>query len=156
MSNQPSTPLGLVALIVSAYVRNNKVETQALPGLIQEICQTMTYLHMNPGAGESSVESAKQMPAVPPKKSVFADYIICLEDGKKLKMLKRHLNSAYGLTPDAYRQKWGLPDTYPMVAPNYAERRSTLARAIGLGRKAIAAGNEGEPVATRRRRIAAE
>ena len=156
MSNQPSTPLGLVALIVSAYVGNNKVETQALPVLIQEICQTMAYLHMNHGAGESPLESAKQVPAVPPKKSVFADYIICLEDGKKLKMLKRHLNSAYGLTPDAYRQKWGLPDTYPMVAPNYAEQRSTLARAIGLGRKAKAAGNEGEPVATRRRRIAAE
>ena len=123
------------------------METQALPVLIQEICQTMACLHMNPGAGENLLESAKQVPAVSPKKSVFADYIICLEDGKKLKMLKRHLQSAYGLTPTTYRQKWGLLDSYPMVAPNYAERRSVLARKIGLGRKSGVAGTEGEPTA---------
>ncbi|WP_048852637.1 MucR family transcriptional regulator, partial [Komagataeibacter europaeus] len=84
--------------------------------------------------GQTTTEIPDLVPAVPVKKSVFPDYIVCLEDGKKLKMLKRHLQSAYGMTPKQYREKWGLPDSYPMVAPDYAARRSALAQEIGLGR----------------------
>ena len=99
--------------------------------LIRRVHATLTGTQKPPA--EAAAE--KQQPAVPPKKSVFPDYIICLEDGKKLKMLKRHLQTSYSLTPAQYREKWGLPHDYPMVAPSYAEKRSTLAKTIGLGRR---------------------
>ncbi|MCX7381540.1 MAG: MucR family transcriptional regulator [Alphaproteobacteria bacterium] len=121
--------LGLTAQIVSAHVSNNSISADALPALIQDIYRTLAAI----GQGEPVVE--KQQPAVPIKKSVFADHIVCLEDGKKLKMLKRHLKTAYNMTPDQYREKWGLPPDYPMVAPTYAKHRSTLAKQIGLGTK---------------------
>ncbi len=120
----------LTAQITSAHCANNTVEADALPGLIHRIYQALASV------GEPAAASVeKPTPAVPPKRSVFPDYIVCLEDGKKLKMLKRHLKTAYDMTPDAYRQRWGLPADYPMVAPSYAEKRSALAKQIGLGRR---------------------
>ena len=133
MDTMPATSSDLIVLtaqITSAYCANNTVEADVLPGLIHQIYQALASVD-EPAA--ASVE--KPTPAVPPKRSVFPDYIVCLEDGKKLKMLKRHLQSAYNMTPDAYRDRWGLPLDYPMVAPNYAEKRSVLAKQIGLGRK---------------------
>ena len=125
--------LGLTAQIVSAHVSKNLVHTEALPSLIQSVYRSLST------AGDAEAAPAPaQTPAVPIKKSVFPDYIVCLEDGKKLKMLKRHLQTSYGLSPDAYRTKWGLPRDYPMVAPNYAATRSGLAKKIGLGRKPAA------------------
>ena len=125
-----SDVLGLTAQIVSAHVSNNPVMPDALPALIQDVYRTLA------GVGKEPVQPDKPQPAVPVRKSVFPDHIICLEDGKKLKMLKRHLKTAYNMTPDQYRTKWGLSREYPMVAPNYAEHRSSLARKIGLGRRA--------------------
>ncbi|WP_323989181.1 MucR family transcriptional regulator [Nguyenibacter sp. L1] len=119
----------LTAQIAAAYVSGNGVEAASLPDLIRKIYATLD------GLGRAVAEPERPVPAVPPKKSVFPDYIICLEDGKKLKMLKRHLKTAYNLTPDEYRERWGLPHDYPMVAPNYASHRSSLARKIGLGTK---------------------
>jgi len=124
-----SDVLGLTAQIVSAHVSNNSVAPDALPNLIQEVYRTLA------GVGKEQVVPDKQQPAVPIKKSVFPDHIICLEDGKKLKMLKRHLKTSYNMTPEQYREKWQLPPDYPMVAPNYARHRSTLAKKIGLGTK---------------------
>src|ERR1700712_3222421 len=121
--------LGLTAQIVSAHVSNNPIGAEALPSLIQEVYRTLA------GVGKEQVLPDKQQPAVPVKKSVFPDHIICLEDGKKLKMLKRHLQTSYNMTPDQYREKWQLPPDYPMVAPNYAKHRSSLAKKIGLGTK---------------------
>ena len=121
--------LGLTAQIVSAHVSNNSVSPDALPGLIQEVFRTLS------GVGREPAQPERPEPAVPAKRSVFADYIICLEDGKKLKMLKRHLKTSYNMTPDQYRDRWNLPSDYPMVAPNYARHRSTLAKRIGLGTK---------------------
>ena len=121
--------LGLTAQIVSAHVANNSVQPDALPALIQSVFKTLA------GAGKDAPEQAKLEPAVPIKKSVFPDHIICLEDGKKLKMLKRHLATSYNMTPQQYRERWGLPHDYPMVAPDYAKHRSALAKEIGLGRK---------------------
>jgi predicted transcriptional regulator len=121
--------LGLTAQIVSAHVSNNSVTPDALPTLIQEVYRTLS------GVGKEAPQPDKPMPAVPVKKSVFPDYIICLEDGKKLKMLKRHLKTAYNISPEQYRERWGLPSDYPMVAPNYAKHRSSLAKKIGLGTK---------------------
>ncbi len=121
--------LGLTAQIVSAHVSNNAIGADALPSLIQEVYRTLA------GVGKEQVLPDKQQPAVPVKKSVFPDHIICLEDGKKLKMLKRHLKTSYNLTPEQYREKWQLPPDYPMVAPNYAKHRSSLAKKIGLGTK---------------------
>jgi predicted transcriptional regulator len=121
--------LGLTAQIVSAHVSNNAVTPDALPALIQDVYRTLA------GVGREPVALEKPQSAVPVKKSVFPDYLVCLEDGKKLKMLKRHLKTAYDLTPDQYRERWGLPPDYPMVAPNYADHRSTLAKKIGLGTK---------------------
>ena len=121
--------LGLTAQIVSAHVSNNAVASDALPSLIQEVYKTLS------GIGTEVVEAERPQPAVPIKRSVFADHIVCLEDGKKLKMLMRHLKTAYNMTPEQYRERWGLPAEYPMVAPNYAERRSALAKEIGLGTK---------------------
>ncbi len=124
-----SDVLGLTAQIVSAHVSNNSVAPDALPNLIQEVYRTLA------GVGKEPAAPDKQQPAVPVKKSVFPDHIICLEDGKKLKMLKRHLKTSYNMTPEQYREKWQLPPDYPMVAPNYARHRSSLAKKIGLGTK---------------------
>ena len=121
--------LGLTAQIVSAHVSNNAVSRDALPELIQSVFSTLI------AAGTEQPEPERLQPAVPIKKSVFADYIVCLEDGKKLKMLKRHLQTSYNMTPEQYRERWSLPHDYPMVAPKYAEHRSELAKKIGLGRK---------------------
>jgi predicted transcriptional regulator len=131
MAEHPAniTVLGLTAQIVSAHVSNNSVSPDALPSLIQEVYKTLA------GVGNERTEPERPQPAVPVKKSVFADHIICLEDGKKLKMLKRHLKTAYNMTPEQYRDRWGLPPDYPMVAPNYARHRSSLAKKIGLGTK---------------------
>lgn len=127
--------LSLTADIVAAHVSHNKVETADLPALIRQVFGTLAGL--DGSAAAPSVAAAavadKLQPAVPIKKSVAADYIICLEDGKKLKMLKRHLMSHYDMTPEQYREKWGLPADYPMVAPNYALHRQALAKKIGLG-----------------------
>ena len=119
--------LELTTEIVAAHVANNPVPVTDLPNLIQDVYRTLTAI------GVPAEEPERPKPAVPVKKSVFPDYIICLEDGKKLKMLKRHLKTAYNMTPDEYRDRWGLQPDYPMVAPNYAERRSHLAKEIGLG-----------------------
>ena len=123
-----SAILGLTAQIVSAHTANNDVNPGALPSVIRAVYDTLSRIGDEPVA---HVEKAQ--PAVPIRKSVFPDYIICLEDGKRLKMLKRHLATSYNLTPDQYREKWGLEASYPMGAPNYAERRSALAKEIGLG-----------------------
>src|SRR4051812_38232580 len=135
MSDQVAADiLGLTAQIVSAHVSKNQVGTDELSSLIQSVYRSLST------AGEvEAPPAAAQMPAVPIKKSVFPDYIVCLEDGKKLKMLKRHLQTSYGMSPDAYRNKWGLPRDYPMVAPSYAATRSTLAKSSGLGRRPAAA-----------------
>ncbi len=128
-SSATQAMLGLTAQIVSAHVSNNAVSRDALPDLIQQVFSTLM------AAGTEQVEPERLQPAVPIKKSVFAEYIVCLEDGKKLKMLKRHLQTSYNMTPEQYRERWGLPHDYPMVAPKYAEHRSELAKKIGLGRK---------------------
>jgi predicted transcriptional regulator len=119
--------LELTTEIVAAHVGNNPVSAAELPSLIQDVYRTLISV------GTSQAPSEKPKPVVPVKKSVFPDYIICLEDGKKLKMLKRHLKTAYSMTPEEYRERWGLPADYPMVAPNYAKHRSALAKEIGLG-----------------------
>ncbi len=121
----------LTADVVAAYVSNNPVPVGELPSLIADVHAALGRVG---GASEPSPVE-KQKPAVNPKRSVHDDYIVCLEDGKKFKSLKRHLMTHYGLTPDQYREKWGLEATYPMVAPNYASARSALAKKMGLGRK---------------------
>ena len=121
--------LRLTAKIVSAHVGKYQVAATALPELIQAVHLSLTT------ADTVEPAPASLTPAVPIRKSVFPDHIVCLEDGKKLKMLKRHLRGRYGMTPEQYRQKWGLPADYPMVAPDYASLRSTLAKQLGLGRK---------------------
>ena len=128
--------LALTAEIVSAHIGNNAVSGDDVAGLIQSVFDTLS------GLGSEEAAPAALTPAVPIKRSVTDDYIVCLEDGKKLKMLKRHLMTAYGMTPEQYRAKWGLKADYPMVAPNYALKRQELAKKIGLGRKPRAA----EPV----------
>ena len=122
--------LTLTADIVAAHVSNNSVAVNDLPNLIANVHGALTAISANRSAPE-----AKPEPKVPIRSSIKPDYIVCLEDGKRLKMLKRHLMTHYQLTPDQYRQKWGLPADYPMVAPNYAEQRRTLAKSIGLGTK---------------------
>lgn len=118
--------------IVSAYVSNNAIASAQIPELISTIFNSLDVLRED----ETIEEEEPLKPAVPIRKSIGDDYIICLEDGKKLKMLKRHLRTTYNLTPEEYRAKWGLPSDYPMVAPNYAKQRSQFAKKIGLGRKA--------------------
>jgi predicted transcriptional regulator len=124
------TLLTLTADIVGAHVSNNSVAVNDLPTLIQNV-----HAALNGISGRSAAPEPKPEPKVPIRSSVKPDYIVCLEDGKRLKMLKRHLMTHYNLTPDQYRQKWGLSPDYPMVAPNYAEQRRKLAKAIGLGTK---------------------
>lgn len=121
--------LALTTEIVSAHLANNQVAVDEIPALIQKVHRTLDDLR----EGNSSGLGERPQPAVPVKKSVTPDYIICLEDGKRLKMLKRHLKTAYDMSPEEYRERWGLPADYPMVAPNYARHRSKLAKEIGLG-----------------------
>jgi len=124
--------LELTAQIVATHVGHNEVAPDAVPVLIRTVHATLV------GVRKPAVIAGKPEPAVPVKKSIFPDFIICLEDGKKLKMLKRHLTTSYHMTPAEYREKWDLPRDYPMVAPSYAARRSALAKKIGLGRRSAA------------------
>ncbi len=119
----------LTTEIVSAYVSNNSLPTAELPALIEAIHGSLNKI----ASGSQEAPAETLTPAVPIKKSITPDFIICLEDGKKFKSLKRHLRTKYDMTPDQYRAKWGLPSDYPMVAPNYASARSELAKAMGLG-----------------------
>jgi predicted transcriptional regulator len=123
--------IDLTANIVSAYVSNNPTPASDIPALIGQIHAAL--LRVSTGRAELPIEPAK--PAVPVKKSMTADYLICLEDGKRFKSLKRHLRTQYNMTPEQYRDKWGLPPDYPMVAPNYAVARSQLAKKMGLGQQ---------------------
>jgi len=122
--------LELTTEIVSSHVANNSVAVQDLPELIRQVYGTLSTIEHAPTA-----QADRPQPAVPVKRSVTPDFIICLEDGRKLKMLKRHLKTAYNMTPEEYRERWGLQADYPMVAPNYARQRSNLAKKIGLGTK---------------------
>ena len=128
----PSNFVEIAADIVSAYVSNNSVPAAELPALLGMVHASLTKI----ASGQAPEPAATpQEPAVPVKKSVTPDYIICLEDGKKFKSLKRHLRTTYDMTPEQYRAKWDLPRDYPMVAPNYAKARSELAKAMGLGQQ---------------------
>jgi len=129
--------LELTTEIVAAHVGNNPIAATELPGLIQSVYRTLVSVGTSPAAVE------RPKPAVPVKRSVFPDYIVCLEDGKKLKMLKRHLKTSYDMTPEEYRERWGLAADYPMVAPNYAQHRSNLAKEIGLGTTRRSSGGKG-------------
>jgi len=131
MSEQVSSAelLKLTADIVAAHVSNNKLSAAELPQLIAQVHASLS----DTGGAANAVP--RPSPAVPIKKSVMPDHIVCLEDGKKLKMLKRYLKTSYDMTPEQYRERWGLPADYPMVAPNYAKKRSQLAKKIGLGKR---------------------
>ena len=134
MSEQQQDPRELLELtteIVAAHISNNTVAMGDIPELIQQVYRTLSTVGVNGAAAPE-----RPQPAVPVRKSVTPDYIICLEDGKKLKMLKRHLKTAYNMTPEEYRERWNLGPDYPMVAPNYAAQRSSLAKKIGLGTRA--------------------
>jgi predicted transcriptional regulator len=130
LDNTEDTLLTLTADIVAAHVSNNSVAVNDLPNLIQNVHSALTGI-----SGKAAAAEPKPEPKVSIRSSIKPDYIVCLEDGKRLKMLKRHLMTHYNMTPDQYRQKWGLSADYPMVAPNYAEQRRTLAKSIGLGTK---------------------
>jgi predicted transcriptional regulator len=131
--------IGMTADIVAAYVGANSVEPGELPALIQNVHRAM----INVAAGAEAVEAAPKDPAVPIKKSITADFLICLEDGRKFKSLKRHLRTKYNMSPEDYRTKWGLAKDYPMVAPNYAKARSELAKQMGLGQGGRQAARKG-------------
>jgi len=133
MAEQPETSelLALTTNIVASHVSNNSVAATELPQLIQQVYAALS----SAGGSAAAAPPPRPQPAVPIKRSVTPDFIICLEDGKKLKMLKRHLKTRYNMTPDEYRERWELAPDYPMVAPNYAAQRSTLAKKIGLGTK---------------------
>ena len=130
IDSNEDTLLTLTADIVAAHVSNNSVAVNDLPNLIQNVHSALSGI-----AGHSAAAEPKPEPKVSIRASIKPDYIVCLEDGKRLKMLKRHLMTHYNMTPDQYRQKWGLAADYPMVAPNYAEQRRALAKSIGLGTK---------------------
>ncbi len=130
-NNAAANYIELAADIVSAYVSNNSVPSGDLPTLINDVHSALLRV----GGGTVEVPAEAPKPAVPLKKSVTPDYIVCLEDGKKFKSLKRHLRTQYNMTPEQYREKWGLPVDYPMVAPNYAKARSELAKEMGLGQQ---------------------
>ncbi len=132
-TSSPDEILRLTAQIVAAHVENNSVAADALPGLIEQVYRTLR------DATQTPTEPEKPTPAVPVKQSIKPDFLVCLEDGKKLKTLRRHLMTAYNLTPAQYRARWDLPADYPMVAPNYAKLRSSLAKQIGLGLKSAQA-----------------
>lgn len=128
--------LHMASDIAAAYVSHNNLSAEQLPDVIKTVHATLSSV------GRVPVEDRdNSKPAVPVRRSITPDYIVCLEDGKRLKMLKRHLRSAYNMTPDEYRAKWGLPSDYPMVAPNYAKQRSQFAKKIGLGRKGKGGGH---------------
>jgi predicted transcriptional regulator len=127
--DEKSEIIEMTADIVSAYVGNNSVAASDLPALIQSIHRALTGV----AGGEAPVEVAPREPAVPVKRSITPDYLVCLEDGRKFKSLKRHLRTKYNMSPEDYRAKWGLAKDYPMVAPNYAKARSDLAKQMGLG-----------------------
>jgi predicted transcriptional regulator len=124
--------IGMTTDIVAAYVSNHETELKDLSGVIRQVYASLIDLNDN---GNGSPYGGRPEPAVSIKKSIQDDYIVCLEDGKKMKMLKRHLKTSYNMTPEHYRERWNLPSDYPMVAPNYAKKRSELAMQIGLGRK---------------------
>jgi predicted transcriptional regulator len=150
-NSSPDTPAddltALTAEITAGYLRGNRLPAAGIPEVISLVHDALRQL------GQPAVpEKEPQRPAVPIRKSVTAEYIVCLEDGRKLKMLKRHLRSTYGMTPDEYRAKWNLPADYPMVAPAYAEKRSEFAKAIGLGRSRSEPEPEPEAVPARRGR----
>jgi predicted transcriptional regulator len=134
----------LTADIVSAHVSNNSVNASELPALISSVYSSLSGL-----GGMPAAPSEPPTPAVPIRSSIKPDYIVCLEDGKKLKMLKRHLMTSYQMTPEQYRARWGLPADYPMVAPNYAETRRTLAIAIGLGKQGRGGGRKPKAAAAK-------
>ena len=121
--------MSLTANIVASHVSHNEINSDDLPKVIRDVYNTLSTI------GEPAEAKERPAPAVPVNKSVTPDYIVCLEDGKKLKMLKRHLKTAYDMTPEQYRERWRLPADYPMVAPNYSKQRSKLAQDIGLGRR---------------------
>lgn len=127
--NQNLDIIVLVADVVAAYVSNNEIEAGEIPAFIQQVHKSLCNL----GSNRSYLLHDRQEPVVPIEESIQPDYIVCLEDGRRLKMLKRHLKTAYNMTPDQYRERWNLASDYPMVAPNYAKRRSSLAKDIGLG-----------------------
>jgi predicted transcriptional regulator len=133
MTAAPPNPelLTFAAQIVSAHAAHNAVSPEALPAVIRSVYETLSSL----AVGDTTEPVTKPVPAVPVNKSVFPDHIVCLEDGKKLKMLRRHLQTAFNMTPEHYRERWGLPRDYPMVAPKYAARRAAIAKSSGLGRK---------------------
>lgn len=126
----PTNILALTVQIVSAHVSNNAVAASALPILIDEVHRTLSSID-----SPSAPTAQRPEPAVPIAESITPEFIICLEDGKKMKLLKRHLKAAFNMTPDQYRERWGLAQNYPMVAPRYAKKRSSLAKKIGLGMK---------------------
>lgn len=128
-NDMSETLITLTSDIVAAHVSNNNVDVSDIPTLITNVYQALN------GLGSTSVEEVRPEPAVSVRSSVKKDHLVCLEDGKKMKMLKRHLMTEHGMTPDEYRQRWGLGSDYPMVAPDYAETRRDLAKKIGLGRK---------------------
>jgi predicted transcriptional regulator len=130
-SRDANALIELTADVVAAYVSNNPVPVGELPNLIADVHAALGRV----GGTPEPVQTEKQKPAINPKRSVHDEYIICLEDGKKFKSLKRHLMTHFGMTPDQYREKWGLEPSYPMVAPKYAAARSQLAKKMGLGRK---------------------
>jgi predicted transcriptional regulator len=133
--NERQGLLNLTAEIVASFAGNNTVAIGDLPAVIASVFQTLSGV----GRAEAEKPAEAPVPAVPVKRSIGTDFLVCLEDGRKVKMLKRYLASRYGLTPDQYRQRWGLPRDYPMVAPAYAAQRSALAKQIGLGRRRAAA-----------------
>ncbi|NPD70419.1 MucR family transcriptional regulator (plasmid) [Lichenicola cladoniae] len=137
MTELSASLLELTTQIVSAHCAMNAVPAEDLPTLIRKVFAALSSIDGRPEDAAAAGPEALT-PAVPIKKSVFPDYIVCLEDGRKLKMLKRYLQTSYGMTPAQYRERWKLPQDYPMVAPNYAKRRSDLARESGLGRKSDA------------------
>jgi predicted transcriptional regulator len=128
---ESTDPIELAAEIVSAYVSNNSVPSSELPTLLNDVHAAIVRV----AGGSLPIVAEAAKPAVPPKKSITSDYIICLEDGRKFKSLKRHLRTQYNLSPEEYREKWGLPADYPMVAPAYAKARSALAKQMGLGQQ---------------------
>jgi predicted transcriptional regulator len=131
-TDQTGDLLALTTEIVAAHVSNNTVAVGDLAQLINQVYQSLS----NIGNAPATAPTARPQPAVSVKKSIQPDFLVCLEDGKKLKMLKRHLKTAYNMSPEAYRERWSLPPDYPMVAPNYARQRSRLAKEIGLGTRA--------------------
>src|SRR5881392_1570293 len=132
MADNTSNFIELTASIVSAYVSNNPVPSTDLPALIGQVHSALTRV----SSGHSEIHADALRPAVVVKKSITPEYLVCLEDGKRFKSLKRHLRTQYNMTPEQYRDKWGLPPDYPMVAPNYAVARSQLAKKMGLGQQA--------------------